>query len=262
MRVAIHGTISAHAVAVIGAWDPLLPFHEELLEGIAAGAHASGRSAVAVMLDPDPLSLLYGPARVPGYDHWSVRIDRIRACGIDAVARVHFRRAALNLGAADLLEPVAPRIGLVELWLGEKQNLGRGSRGGDEAITGTGARLGFEVRRLPGSPSRKEANELRGCLAVGEIRRAMAIVGRPPVWPRPRSGVIALPWRAGAYRALPLGGADGSQMPVTVTLHDGRDGLSSGRWPARAGARLAFIAGPGDSGAILTSRRHEVAMAG
>lgn len=249
MRVALHGRIDAPAITVIGTWDPLLTPHHELFDDLVRRARATRRCAVVIMLDPDPVSYLWGPADRPSYHDWRVRVHEMRAAGVDAVVRIHFRRADVDAVAADLFRAIAPRISLAELWLGARQSFGRGPGGNGAAIDAQAERFGFTVYRLP--PAKRatvEGNVIRRLMIAGQVRQAAGLVGRSPVRARPTSGHTTLAWAAGTYQALVLDTPSRvhDPTPITVRLLPRRNRLADLVWPDPAVPYLAIIAGPGD----------------
>jgi len=79
------------------------------------------------------------------------------------------------------------------------------------------------------------------------MEEAIEIVGRPPTWARPPSGVLRLAWRPGRYRAVALRSpmsTGGAAMDVILTARE--DGPARLTWPDRDIAYLAFVAGPAD----------------
>ena len=260
MRATLHGHVSGPAVAVIGVWDPMLPAHTTLFEELRCYARERGLTALAVAIDPDPVRYLSGESELPVYDDAATRIRRILACGIDAVLRVRFCERDIDRGAADLLRVADPFIRIAELWLGARQTLGRMEAGNFATVDRLAAERQMRVLRLP--ERRLETRDVRRLLQSGRLAEAAGLVGRPPVWSRPRSGRLRLAWCPGPYRAFPIddpaGGMVGS--PLDVELIPDPTGVHSLPWPARRAKYLAFVLGPHDlsGGGDVTGERSGV----
>lgn len=255
MNARLHGRLDRPAVAVVGVWDPVFPAHRRLFEELRDEAHERSLAALAILLDPAPPALLHGPRRFPVYDEVAERIAMLRACGVDGVLRVRFRKADVFAGAADLLAVVEPHARLAELWLGAQQTLGRLDAGSYDTAERLTRERGVTLRRLPFG--RVRPGSVVDLLAAGRLGEAATLVGRPPVRHRPRAERLRLEWCPGRYRVVALGrnddGAAGS--PFEVDVAKAARGLPLLAWPDRAIERLAFVAGPGDG--VEPGDRHD-----
>ena len=65
MNATVHGQITKPAIAVAGAWDPMVAAHHELFEQLDCQARRNGLSSLVVAIDPDPALVLRGRARWP-----------------------------------------------------------------------------------------------------------------------------------------------------------------------------------------------------
>jgi hypothetical protein len=235
----------------VGVWDPFLPSHKSLLEDLRDRAVESGRSSVAVLIDPSPGTIgsfkaRYGTAGWPVYDSVPARIRLMRDVGLDAVLRMRFRRRDFDATAAEFLDAVRARVDLEELWLGALQLLGPGAPGARAAVADYADRHGFRLTMLPLPPV--GTYDVRALLASGRLADAIDVVGRPPIWSRPPSGTLRLAWRPGPYRVAGIERwgaiAAGSALDVTLTAEPrGRPKLV---WPDPGIQYLAFTSGPAD----------------
>jgi FAD synthase len=251
MRATKHGAVDKPAVAVVGVWDPFKGSHRELLENLRNAAAKSGRSSVAVLIDPAPgatsaVMQSYGTNGWPVYDSVAVRVRLIRDLGVDSVLCVRFRIGDFRATAAEFLDTVRMHVPLGELWLGELQMLGPGPPGSRAAIERYADLYGFGLRVLPRAPI--DIYDVRFLLASGQVRKAVAQVGRPPTWMRPRSLLLRLAWRPGRYYVncleLPSSPAEGTPREVSLEIK-GR-GPACLVWPDSESRYLAFISGPAD----------------
>src|SRR5262249_45143432 len=102
---------------------------------------------------------------------------------------------------------------------------------------------------LPPSGLTPTISQVRALLALGRLRSASKLVGRPPTWARPPAGVLRLAWRPGTYRAAPIvqPNEEPHADPVAVELTAQAHGLPRMSWPRVPTRYLAFTAGPADS---------------
>src|SRR5215211_2664011 len=196
MKTTLYGRTHAPAAAIVGVWDPFLPRHEQLCASLAASARERSLASLAIVLHPNPPALINGDRLFPAYEDVHARAWRLRAHGIDAVLLLRMTRADADRGAAAFFDAVLAAVPLAELWLGHAQSLGRGQAGASAAIAELAASHGVRLRALPPPPSegRGAAYEAIKLLGEGRLAEAIGRVGHPPVWRRPRSGVLALPW--------------------------------------------------------------------
>lgn len=251
MRATQHGDIDSRALAVVGVWDPFKLSQRDLLEELRDTAATAGCSSVAVLVDPAPGSISavaqsYRTNGWPVYDSVPVRIRLIRDLGVDSVLCVRFSTEDFKATAAAFLDTVRLYLPLCELWLGELQVLGPGPPGSRAAIERYADLHGFGLRILPRAPI--DTYDVRFLLASGQVRKAIAQVGRPPTWMRPQSTMLQLAWRPGPYHVhcLEQPGSRAEGAPRIVRLETHRRGPARLVWPDRESRYLAFVSGPAD----------------
>jgi len=242
----LHGHLQRPAVAVIGAWDPLVDGHARLFRRLKRYSAKTSRDALAVLLWPHPGSFIGRRCDWPLYDALPVQVELIRSYGVDAVLVIRFSRRDSDLGANELFKAIAPRAKLSELWLGARQSLGRCKAGSAIRIDAIARKRGIVVRRLRPLRSLQKGSEARRSLAAGKLRRAIVVVGRPPVLQRPARGTtIFVGWRPGVYRGVglssPLHYAGTIHSHLSVTAHKRGTRL---QWPDRRLKWLAITDGP------------------
>lgn len=250
MRALLDRPVAAPAIAVMGVWDPVLPVHRQLFAEVIAHAHARNRAALAILLDPDPRWLLYGPARWPVYDDGETRRRLLRAVGFDAVLGLLFEAADIHGGAAEVFDRVTRQVRLEELWLGANQRLGSGDGGSASTVQRVAAQHHVALRRLPDVATLPQANQVRGLLAQGRVTAAAAIVGHPPARRQPPDGTLRFAWSPGIYRAAGTT-SDAAVCHFVISLEAKPDGLAAFSWPQPTIRQLEFIAGPGEEQEVI-----------
>lgn len=250
MRAQLYSTRKPPVAAIVGTWDPLVPAHYDLFRALNRHAREASLASLAVVLHPAPAELI--KERVtswPRYHDLPARLAMMQAAGLDEVLVVHFRSADVDAPAQAFFAVLDAHVVLHELWLGATQSLGRGPQGSYRAIRLLAARRGCVLERLPPSTNTEPGYAVRQFLREGRLREAIRTVGQPPVWGRPRSGVLRLNWRAGGYTVVPL--ASPTSIPkrsdaMAVRLERDEKGWARLEWPGRDIEWLAFLAGPGD----------------
>lgn len=251
MKCRLHGSLAKPAIAVVGVWDPFLSYHRDMLKHLRASANKKNCSSLGVLIDPSPgtfssFKMRYGVSGWPVYDSLQARVSFMLECGLDAVLCVRFRKHDFTATAAEFLDTVRTNVLLDELWLGALQLLGPGDRGSAAAIADYAALHGMRLTILPPPPL--ATYDVRSFLASGRLADAIAVVGHPPIWERPRSGTLRLAWRPGTYRAVPMNRTDLNlgRSDIEVTLSLCPKGPATLSWPSRSIRYLAFTLGPSD----------------
>jgi hypothetical protein len=229
----------------------LLPGHVSLFRRLQRYARRHALASVVIHLDPSPARHLNGALEWPPYDDVMARLAMVAACGVSASLLVRFRKRDLTAGAKEFVESVSGQVTLKELWLGAQQTLGSCRAGSDEAIHQVARKYRIRIVRLPYSPRETRGRKVRQCLIQGELEQAARMVGRSPVWSRPRSGCLRLPWRPGHYVAAPLsrpGGPPGKALHVR--LAGSGHTVPTCPWPDPAISWLTFLRRAGGSTVI------------
>jgi FAD synthase len=242
MRVKIHGKVEEPAVAVVGAWDPLLPAHLSLFRRLRRYARRQSLASVVIHLEPSPARVLNGALEWPTYDDVMTRLAMVTECGVSASLFVRFRKQDLSAGAKEFIQSVTEHITINELWLGAQQSLGACNSGAEERIQKVARKHRIAITRLPYSAVAGQGRKVRQCLTSGDLEQAAHIVGRSPVWSQPRSGLLRLAWRPGNYVAAPLSSPSGKPgKAVLVQLARSGQVVPTCRWPDAAISWLTFF---------------------
>ncbi|MGH2410941.1 MAG: hypothetical protein ACRDGS_11320 [Chloroflexota bacterium] len=256
MNARMYGRLEGRAIGAVGVWDPLTVTHRALFEQMRCQAARRGLSSLAVVIDPDPARFVWNRELWPVFNDVHTRRELLRALGIDAVLHLPFHACDLAAGAREFFELVGEHAELAELWLGDKQSLGRGPNGSQEMIAELAAVRGISVQLLP-RPTVERAGtaaaatrpiKVRDWLAEGRIGAAGLAVGCLPMRRRPRGAALRMAWAPGRYQALALAhpAAAPTGAAIEVDLVDVGNGWADLRWPDRRIPYLAFLAGPGD----------------
>jgi hypothetical protein len=252
MQAFIYGVANKPGVAAIGVWDPFFPHHQRLLTRLSDRAHETNCSSVAVLLYPDPASLICGLERWPLYNSADVRVELLQRAGIDCVVAIKFQEEDLSGTAEQLFSTIHSQVRVVELWLGYNQSLGRGDKGNHFAINRLADRFKVTIVRSP-SEQGPRSSHVRQYLSEGSIFRAAELVGYPPIWGRTHPDTLTLAWPLGQYRAFALrdlvdleNQKIASASIISLNFVPDMRHFSSAQWPITDAQYLAFISGPSD----------------
>ena len=239
------------ALALIGTWDPLTEAHRELFRQIVTRGSETGLLPVVIILFPSPVRLLNKtPDVCVEYMDLKARIALIRQCADVAVLVVRFTASDLDDSCRSFFQLVASQIRIRELWLGASQSLGRGRQGSHDAIAALARQRKIDLRRLERNDGARLGSATLRFLSQGRIREAVRYVGTPPIWSRPRCGLLHLKWPLGPYTAVALSRptlecAD-DQETLAVSVYANERGRRLLAWPRRDILWLSFRTGPGD----------------
>ncbi len=241
MKLSRSGPLRRPAAIVVGTWDPICPRNREVLDLLVADCADLGREPVAVLLDPDPRVLQFGPVQWPMYHDCRSKIATLRALGLTVLTCRFEHRAERNTSPETFLDVLCGQLEIAELWLGETQNMGAG--GSSARVAELATQHGIGVRVLADYPERRVRQEVQQHLAAGRPGAASRIVGGPPARRRSSRGVLRFAWAPGPYLARDP--ASGERF--RAVLRPSGDGLARLAWPSPAVSVLEFLRGPGDA---------------
>lgn len=148
-----------------------------MAEAVRARGHA-----VVLTFDPHPARVLnprFAPTALMTLEQ---KAEVLGSLGVDRLVVLPFTQALAQTSAEDFSRLVLhDALGATRVVVGEGFRFGRGRSGDVGALRGFGATLGFEVRCVPpvfddGAPI--SSSRIRELLAVGDVRRAAALLGR------------------------------------------------------------------------------------
>ena len=251
-----HGPADAPAVAMLSTWDPFLPGYDQSLQTLVTHAHALGMTPVAVLLDPPPAAFINAPGEWPIFSDAASRIAWLRARGATVVSIV-FSRDDLAVAADEFFDTLAPLIQLKEFWLKHRQTVGSGPHGSAIGTRLAAVRRGIRVVALPADDLGAEAFTVRRLLRAGAVGLAADVVGRAPVFARPRDGVVRVAWGPGTYQMSACGSPRPRRplpAPMRVECHPVGAGEVEWSWPDPRIPYLTVLWGPGDAESCYAQR--------
>lgn len=172
-------------VVTVGNFDGVHRGHQAVLERVVAAAEVHHATSVAVTFDPHPKSVHdpdHQPQLIAGL---ADRVDRIAACGIDAVVVQHYTLQFAQATPREFVKDyLIDGLGAVAVVVGRDTRFGRGNAGDVETLREIGEELGLAVHVLsdvaadgPGG-RRWSSTWVREALESGDLEAARAVLGR------------------------------------------------------------------------------------
>jgi hypothetical protein len=256
MEATLHGPADAPGIALLSTWDPYLPGYDLGLQRLVASAVDRQLTPVAVLLDPPPAVFINAPGEWPVFSDAQARIAWLRARGASVVS-VTFTRDDLAFAADEFFDLVTSLVPLQEFWLKHRQTVGSGPRGSGVGTRLSAVRRGIRVVSLPPDDLGADAFSVRQLLRAGAVGKAADLVGRAPVFARPRTGRVRMAWLEGTYQMSPCGSARPQRplrTPLDVECQRAGDGEVEWQWPDARIPYLTVLWGPGDEQGRAVSR--------
>ncbi len=175
--------LSAPSFVTVGSYDGVHIGHQYLLKQMKDVAAQAGCLAVLVTFHPRPQAVLAPDRPVTYLTMPDEKIAVLDSLGLDLTAVLRFTREMARTSAADFVASLVTHLKMRQLWAGADFALGRNREGDIPRLRQLGQALGFEVAVVEPLVQGGEvvsSTRVRAMLAVGDIRRATALLGRYP----------------------------------------------------------------------------------
>jgi len=169
------------AVLTVGSFDGIHLGHQRLIRQSIARARALSYTAGLVTFAPHPATVLY-PEQAPQIlTSRQVKLDLLRAEGLDLVALLLFTGRLRDTSPRDFVQALCDKLHMRELWVGPDFALGRDRSGDLAALKALESPLGFAVRQVAyvtRDGRRISSSQIRALLAGGRVAEAAELLGR------------------------------------------------------------------------------------
>lgn len=158
----------------IGKFDGVHAGHRHLAAHLIDAADAAAVRSVAVVLHPDPVTLLAGRA-VPLLTTVAERARRLRAFGVDHVWHLPFDRALAELSPEVFWERLSEHLDIVSVVVGPDFAFGRGRAGNIATLGRLAAEHGFGlavVEPLAPAGAKLGSRTVRELIEAGDVSTA------------------------------------------------------------------------------------------
>ena len=204
-------------VLTIGKFDGIHRGHRQVLETVAARAHANDWQSAVIILWPPPPEVLRPGAQIPRLSTLTERELAIAASGIDLLILWPFTLELSRLTPRDFMRLLRRRLDLRLLVIGSDFALGHQRSGTPDVLRDLGKELGFGVEVSPPYVHEGQAvssSRIRGHLSAGDVAQAARLLGR---WPTLTGTIVR-----GAGRGKDLGFPTANlhlEEPLAVPAH-------------------------------------------
>ena len=165
----------------VGVFDGVHRGHQQIIEKLTAGAHASDAPAVVLTFDPHPASVL-GGREIKCLTLPDERAELLGNLGVDVVITQPFTRELSTVTAYEFMTRLKNRLGLQNLLIGYDFALGKGREGNATRLTEIGPELGYSVEVVPALSDQSgviSSTAIRKLIEVGNVAEAARLLGRP-----------------------------------------------------------------------------------
>jgi len=169
-------------VLTLGKLDGVHAGHRHLVARLIAEATARGAASAALVLHPDPATVLTG-RRVPLLTTVGDRCARLRALGVDIVAPLEFTAEMSRLTPAAFLDRLARWYALRAIVVGPDFAFGHDRAGNLDTLRALGRVRGFDVvcvEPLVLAGARVSSRRIQSLIEGGDIAAARVLMGAPP----------------------------------------------------------------------------------
>ena len=165
----------------VGVFDGVHRGHQQIINKLAAGAHANGLPAVVLTFDPHPAKV-FGRGDIKLLTLPGERARLLGEYGVDVVVTQTFDRALADTSAFDFMRRLKTQLGLAHLILGYDSTLGKDREGNAARLTEIGSELGYAVETVSALGDESgviSSTEIRKLVTVGKVEEAARLMGHP-----------------------------------------------------------------------------------
>ena len=181
MLATIHQASLGDAWLTIGTFDGVHLGHQEIISGLAAGAHAAGLQAVVITFHPHPLSIVrhrHSPHLLTLPEE---RARYLGEAGADLVITQPFDAQIANTSAVDFLTLLKEHFNFSHLRVGYDFAFGHHREGNLERLRELEGAFGYSLEVVPPVKVHGEivsSRKIRAMLAEGKVEQAAGMLGR------------------------------------------------------------------------------------
>lgn len=166
----------------IGSFDGVHRGHQEIIQHLAAGAHAVSAPAVVLTFFPHPAVVL-GKRQDPFYlTSPDEKAALLGSLGVDFVITHPFNHQVAKTTAREFVSRLHQHLNFSHLWVGYDFALGRGREGDIPTLRSFGEQFGYTLHVVDPVTSSSEtisSSQIRKALAEGNVELSAHLLGRP-----------------------------------------------------------------------------------
>jgi riboflavin kinase/FMN adenylyltransferase len=170
------------SVVTIGTFDGIHPGHRALIDSLLAHGRRLGRPAMMLTFEPMPREYLAAanpPARLTS---WRERWRVLQRTGLSYVLQLKFDERLRCVTGEAFTRLLADQLKAAAVVIGHDFKFGRNGEASAPMLCEAGRRLGFEVDVVEPvliDGERVSSSAIRAALAVGDLKKAERLLGRP-----------------------------------------------------------------------------------
>ena len=175
--------LEAGSVVTIGSFDGLHLGHQKLLERVVAAADESGHTSIVMSFEPTPKEFFHSekpPARLMRFRE---KYEALDSSDIDMFFCPRFTQQMRNISALDFVRALLIHgLNARHLVIGDDFRFARRREGDIALFERLHEPLGFtfeQVQSVVVDGTRVSSTAIRDACAIGDMRRAAALLGRP-----------------------------------------------------------------------------------
>jgi len=165
----------------VGVFDGVHRGHQQIINKLVAGAHASELPAVVLTFDPHP-ARVFGRGDIRLLTLPGERAKVLGEYGVDVVITQTFDRHLANTTAFDFMKRLKTKLELDHLVLGYDSTLGKDREGNAARLAEIGSELGYSVETVSALGDESgviSSTEIRKLVTVGKVDEAARLMGHP-----------------------------------------------------------------------------------
>ena len=165
----------------VGVFDGVHRGHQQIINILTAGAHATSAPAVLLTFDPHPAKV-FGREDIKLLTLPEERAELLGEMGVDVVITHPFNREVADLTAWDFMSQIKVRLGLRHLVLGYDSALGKNREGNVTRLAEIGREMEYAVEVVSALSDESgviSSTEIRKLISTGNGTEAARLMGHP-----------------------------------------------------------------------------------
>ncbi len=174
--------VQGGSVLTLGVFDGVHTGHQHLLDQVKAEARQRGLASAVITFRNHPRTVLAPDIPITYISSLEERLERLRHTGVDYIVPLTFTKELSQHSPRAFVELLTSNLDMKGLVIGPDFALGKGREGTAPVLQALGRELGFTVTLASPFNSGGQivsTTAVRESLAVGDMERAAALLGRP-----------------------------------------------------------------------------------
>jgi len=165
----------------VGVFDGVHRGHQQIINILTAGAHATSAPAVLLTFDPHPAKV-FGSEDIKLLTLPEERAELLGEMGVDVVITHPFNKEVADMTAWDFMSQIKVRLGLRHLVLGYDSALGKNREGNVARLAEIGREMEYAVEVVSALSDESgviSSTEIRKLISTGNVTEAARLMGHP-----------------------------------------------------------------------------------